>query len=141
MTNLSDYKQSYTDSLAYALRNANLDFEFLKVYRKLIGLELAFGTTEYGAITHFKDITERRDTRTYAITNKGFEFECEQLLYLLRLIEIKSQGIEIVYPQGSDYAENWVKPKRSRKASIITAKSFIHPSQFDYYTYGKKGNK
>lgn len=141
MTNLSDYKQSYTDALAYALRNAKIDFEFMKVYRQLIGLELAFGTTEYGTITHFKDSEKQRDKRTYAVTNKGFEFECEQLLYLLRLIQMKADGVEIVYPQGSDYAQNWVKPKRSRQARVITAKSFIHPSQFDYYTNGKKGNK
>ena len=139
MTNLSDYKQSYTDALAYALRNAKIDLEFLKVYRKLIGLELAFGTTEYGAITHFKDITERRDTRTYAVTDKGFEFECNQLLDLLLLIQMKAEGKEIVYPQGSDYAQSWVKPKRRRNTKVVDGSMFIHPSQFDYYTYGKKG--
>ena len=141
MTNLSDYKQSYTDALAYALRNAKIDYYFLKVYRKLFGLELAFGTTEYGTITYFKSCDKQRDIRTYAVTDKGFEFECEQLMYLLRLIELKANGVEIVYPQGSDYAENWVKPKRSRKGNVITSSSFIHPSQFDYYTYGKKGKK
>lgn len=141
MTNLSLYKQSYTDALAYALRSANIDFDFLKVYRKLFGLELAFGTTEYGTITHFKDITERRDTRTYAVTNKGFEFECEQLLDLLLLIQMRAEGKQIVYPQGSDYAQAWTKPKRKRQTRIVDGQSFIHPSQFDYYTYGKKGKK
>lgn len=139
MTNLSDYKHSYTDALAYALRNAKIDLEFLKVYRKLIGLELAFGTTEYGTITHFKDITERRDTRTYAITDKGFEFECNQLLDLLLLIQMRAEGKEIVYPQGSDYAQSWVKPKRRRNTKVVDGSMFIHPSQFDYYTNGKKG--
>lgn len=139
MTNLSDYKQCYTDALAYALRNAKIDLEFLKVYRKLIGLELAFGTTEYGTITHFKDISERRDTRTYAITDKGFEFECNQLLDLLLLIQMRAEGKEIVYPQGSDYAQSWVKPKRRRNTKVVDGSMFIHPSQFDYYTNGRKG--
>lgn len=139
MTNLSVYKQSYTDALAYALRSVSIDFEFLKIYRKLIGLELCFGTTEYGCIVSFKDITERQDTRTYAITNKGFEFEVEQLIDILTLIQIKLQGKEIVYPQGSDYAQSWVKPKRRRMTKVVDGSMFIHPSQFDYYTNGRKG--
>lgn len=139
MTNLSVYKQSYTDAMAYAIRNANLDLEFLNTYRKLFGLEIAFGTVEYGVITHFKDITFQRETNTYAITNKGFEFECEQLLYILCLIQAKAEGREIVYPQGSDYAQSWTKPKRKRSAKVVDGSMFIHPSQFDYYTNGRKG--
>jgi hypothetical protein len=73
------------------------------------------------------------------VTDKGFEFECEQLMYLLKLIELKAKGIEIVYPEGSDYAQNWIKSKRRRKASIIDGSLFIHPSQYNYYTNGKKG--
>jgi len=139
MTNLSDYKKSYTDALAYALRSVSIDLEFLKVYRKLIGTELSFGTTEYGAITHFKSVTIQRDEITYAITDKGYEFECQELLYIMRLIELKAKGIEVVYPQGSDYAQSWVKPKQKRKAKLLDGSAFIHPSQFDYYTSKKKG--
>lgn len=138
VTNLSVYKQSYTDSLAYALRSVSIDFEFLKVYRKLIGLELCFGTTEYGCIVSFKETSERRDTRTYAVTNKGFEFEVEQLIDILTLIQMKSQGKQIVYPQGSDFAQRWTQPKPKRRTRLVDGSMFIHPSQFDYYTRVKR---
>jgi hypothetical protein len=138
VTNLSEYKQSYTDALAHALRQTNIDFEFLKVYRKLIGTELSFGNTEYGVITHFKSVSIQRDETTYAVTNKGYEFECQELLYIIRLIELKAKGIEVVYPQGSDYAQNWTKPKQKRKAKVLDGSAFIHPSQFDYYTTKRK---
>lgn len=141
MTHTHDYEVKMIEAIAKSLRKHKVILSDTDLYLRLLGLELAFGKVEYGTITHFKGITERNDTHIYAVTDKGFEFECEQLMYLLKLIQLKSEGVEIVYPEGSDYAESWTKPKRKRKASILDGSSFIHPSQFDYYTRGKKGNK
>jgi hypothetical protein len=139
MIQRSEYEYQLIESIANSLKQYKIYLSDTQMYLKLLGIELAFGKVEYGTITHFKGITERKETNFYAVTDKGFEFECEQLMYLLKLIELKAKGIEIVYPEGSDYAQNWTKPKRRRRTSVIDGSSFIHPSQYNYYTNGKKG--
>jgi hypothetical protein len=126
-------KQAYLHALAKAFREINIDQKQLLLYRKLIGLEIAFGKTEYGRIVHFKSESMDKEERTYAVTDKGFEFECEELLYLLRIIELRNEGIEIVYPEGTKAAQAFVAPKAKRKATIMTGLNIIHPSQFGYY--------
>lgn len=137
--NVNYAKHCYNEALANSLVNPKVDLKFLETYNKLMGLEIAFGTTEYGFIVSFKEIIERHSKYTYAITNKGFEFECEQLMYIIKIIELKAAGKEIVYPQGSDYAMAWTQPKPKRRVKVMDGSAFIHPSQTDYYTNGKKG--
>ena len=42
--------------------------------------------------------------------------------------KFQEQGIEIVYPDGSDYSKRVFGPKRKQKVSVVNSHLQIHPS-------------
>ena len=97
---------------------------------ELLGTEISAGKTNYGKVTHFKYEYTNDDTRVSAVTDLDFEFDVVQLLSFIWQINCRNAGIEIVYPDGTDYSKRKTGPQRKAKTSAITGHSQIHPSHY-----------
>lgn len=102
--------------------------EFSDKENKLINLEIVDNNINYGSVVKFKYYHNTYETIMCVITDKDYEFDAAELLSIMRQIELQEQGIEIVYPDGSDYSKRVFGPKRKQRAKVINSSSHIHPS-------------
>jgi hypothetical protein len=104
----------------------NLDDNHIRT--RLLGLEIENGHLNYGTIVKFKYEFNNHDTRMFAVTDKDNEIDVDQLLQLLFLIDCKKNGVQVVYPDGSDYSKRVFGPKRKHNAKAIVGSSYINPA-------------
>ena len=59
---------------------------------KLLGLEIENGSINYGIVSNFKYEFTGYETIMIALTDKGNEIDCHQLLRFMYLIDMKNEG-------------------------------------------------
>ena len=94
---------------------------------KLLGLEIEDCSINYGIVSNFKYEFTGYETIMIAFTDKGNEIDCHQLLRFIYLIEMKKNGKQIVYPDGTDYSNRVFGPQRKRNAKVLNNSSYISP--------------
>ena len=114
--------------MSFISQNKQYNDEYIDKENKLINLEIVDNNINYGNVVSFKYYHTTYETIMCAITDKDYEFDVAQLLSIMRQIELQEQGIEIVYPDGSDYSKRVFGPKRKQKVSVVNSHLQIHPS-------------
>ena len=104
--------------------------EYNDIQNKVLGIEISFGSKNFGTITHFKQTYTGYETTISAITDKDYEFDLDDLLSFIWRINMKNAGKEIVYPDGTDYSKRKFGSQRKARTSAITGLSQIHPSHY-----------
>jgi hypothetical protein len=106
----------------------NLDNNDDAIRAKLLGLEIENGSINYGIVSNFKYEFTGYETIMIALTDKGNEIDCHQLLRFMYLIDMKNNGKQIVYPDGTDYSNRVFGPQRKRNAKVLNNSSYISPN-------------